>query len=447
LCPCRGHQVCLWQEVVALKRHHAPRPLTQEGKTMHCQYRPIAPVLTLLLLFAWPLGSWSATITVGPGQSINDGIRRLNGGDTLIVEDGTYTDKLDVGSIPNGSASAPTVVKAKTLRKAIIQPGGGSGFIADFGSNKQWIVLDGLVFDGSNMSPPAIGVRTKDAHDILLVNLEIRRMRGASSASQSNGMGWDADGRGVIGRNLYVHDIGYDQSPGCCCNECYSYGIYMSGSGYTLENSRFVNISGYAIHGYTSGATGTQNNDLHGNYFENTGAALLMCQSNNKIYNNILNRVGTGGAGGGNRQGIQLAGSCAGQRSENNQVYNNTIYKSEGPCIDLGYTSNATVRNNICWQNGGDSIVRGGSGNTIDHNLLGQDPRFVNAGAGDFHLQPGSPAIDAGVNMGQALVGSAPDIGACEGSNPCGATSGSGSAPPAAGTVPAPSNLRVLTQP
>src|SRR4029453_7973200 len=103
----------------------------------------------------------------------------------------------------------------------------------------------------------------------------------------------------------------------------------MSGSGYTLENSRFVNISGYAIHGYTSGATGTQNNDLHGNYFENTGAALLMCQSNNKIYNNILNRVGTGGAGGGNRQGIQLAGSCAGQRSENNQVYNNTIYKSE----------------------------------------------------------------------------------------------------------------------
>ena len=46
----------------------------------------------------------------------------------------------------------------------------------------------------------------------------------------------------------------------------------------------------------------------------------------------------------------------------------------------------------------------------------------VNVGAGDFHLQAGSPAIDAGLNLGYTKdfenktvpVGAAPDMGACE---------------------------------
>jgi hypothetical protein len=38
-----------------------------------------------------------------------------------------------------------------------------------------------------------------------------------------------------------------------------------------------------------------------------------------------------------------------------------------------------------------------GSENTEDHNLIGVDPKFIDASNGDFHLQSDSPAINAGV--------------------------------------------------
>ena len=42
------------------------------------------------------------------------------------------------------------------------------------------------------------------------------------------------------------------------------------------------------------------------------------------------------------------------------------------------------------------------------------DPRFVAPDDGDFHLATGSPAIDAGADLGEAFVGDAPDLGAFE---------------------------------
>jgi hypothetical protein len=46
---------------------------------------------------------------------------------------------------------------------------------------------------------------------------------------------------------------------------------------------------------------------------------------------------------------------------------------------------------------------------------LGTDPQFVNASSGDFHLQAGSPAIDAGMVIPSlSYNGSAPDLGAFE---------------------------------
>jgi hypothetical protein len=45
------------------------------------------------------------------------------------------------------------------------------------------------------------------------------------------------------------------------------------------------------------------------------------------------------------------------------------------------------------------------------------DPLFVNAAAGDYRLQAGSPGIDAGLRLpgiNDTYQGSAPDIGAFE---------------------------------
>lgn len=45
---------------------------------------------------------------------------------------------------------------------------------------------------------------------------------------------------------------------------------------------------------------------------------------------------------------------------------------------------------------------------------LETDPLFAGSGSGDYHLLPGSPLIDRGVNVGFTFEGTAPDIGAFE---------------------------------
>lgn len=54
----------------------------------------------------------------------------------------------------------------------------------------------------------------------------------------------------------------------------------------------------------------------------------------------------------------------------------------------------------------------------LDANSISADPLFKNAGGGDFTLQPNSPCIDAGVDVGYAYIDAAPDMGAEEYSCP-----------------------------
>jgi hypothetical protein len=93
------------------------------------------------------------------------------------------------------------------------------------------------------------------------------------------------------------------------------------------------------------------------------------------------------------------AGICWGERSGQGGPFSDCITQNGGA---LYPDSTSGITN---WQNETPSRL---SGHKVG------DPLFVNRAAGDLHLQPSSPAIDAGVYVGLPYNGAAPDLGALE---------------------------------
>src|SRR5262245_39377639 len=95
------------------------------------------------------------------------------------------------------------------------------------------------------------------------------------------------------------------------------------------------------------------------------------------------------------------------------QVRNNIFYSN----IQIADNGNFTHTNNLYYMIDGADV-----GYTLGPGEKTGNPLFVNVGAGDFHLQAGSPAIDAGLCLGYTKdfenktvpVGAAPDMGAYE---------------------------------
>ncbi len=107
----------------------------------------------------------------------------------------------------------------------------------------------------------------------------------------------------------------------------------------------------------------------------------------------------------------------------------NSAVTGDGGAVNLAYAS-ANFVNTIIYQNPGmysDDIYLdfGGSAEinysdltmpdgATGNNNIEENPLFVDANNGDFHLQESSPCIDAGTDIGYPYVGDAPDMGCYE---------------------------------
>ena len=158
------------------------------------------------------------------------------------------------------------------------------------------------------------------------------------------------------------------------------------------------------------------------------------------IYNNIAYNNGLSGIA------LSTAGESGSHPVRSIRIINNTFTNNGsgiwggGISIENPDASDVVIRNNICSQNRWFQInvEVSAAGLTIDHNLIHGtrgddeldgtdivegDPRFASASGANFHLNDGSPAIDAGSSADAPMddfdgnprpQGSGYDIGAFE---------------------------------
>jgi hypothetical protein len=236
-----------------------------------------------------------------------------------------------------------------------------------------------LVFQGP-LGPDASGVKGKGAsqvwldkcHNVVLDHVEIRKNDYhaglyASEVSDVQILGCYVHDNGRFGvdtDSMGQHPVNVDQ------------GIYWAASGGTnrianclLEHNRSANLQLFAGSGKITGLTVVENTIVKA---MNSGVLIGKGADGNVFANNII--------------------------SMNSQQTNNKQIRL------ADNASNNIIDTNISWgkittSEGVDTSTLTGSGNVV-RNLMVLDPHFVNFSGGDYHLRPGSPAINVSLSAG-----------------------------------------------
>jgi len=345
----------------------------------------------LSTFFVAPSGNDSSAGTqVQPFRTITHGIGMLAPGDTLLVRGGTYAESLTTWK-GGTSWSSPVTVAAYPGEAVTIKPGQGAAMALDFrGASTAYIIVRGFTIDASNVAHDAIKITANSsgaANHIRISNCEVENapeqgILTTAGAGYNEFIGLNVHNNGAAegwhGHGLYLATPN-NLTSGCKVHDNQGFGITVS-----CEDS-LTACDGNIVSGNT-----IYNNARAGHW----GGGIELSHGHGiQAFNNVIY---------GNDGGIQIdwsAASCS--------AYNNTIYANQTYGIYVGPAStSAVVRNNIVYgtvasKHAGleGDYADAGIGTVQDHNLIGVDPMFVAAASADFHLRPGSPAIDAGATL------------------------------------------------
>ncbi len=276
------------------------------------------------------------------------------------------------GIVLRGSNSA-------VLNSTIAFSSGDGVFIGGNADRVENCVIHDTDYAATDTAP----VRTYSSNELIRNNTIYNAGRSGIKFSRSPGLR-------IL--NNTIHDVMLQTTDG---GGVYTYGTNGGGSEIAYNRIYNVNAGGFGGTGLFLD-NGSSNYLVHHNIVYNTNNALKMNPSSrfNKIYNNTL---------GGSDWSVATSLSADMAAS----VFKNNIFVNTAK---IG--GNASQSNNI---------------------YQGTDAKFANAAAGDFQLQTGSPAINAGANLGgitAGFIGSAPDIGALDAGKPAFGTGANFKAPP-----------------
>ena len=372
-----------------------------------------------------------------PFRTIQHAADLVRPGDTVIVEDGTYT------GTGTGTACAPATRPVLCLAR-----GGTSGNVVTFRARHRL----GAKLNGAN-NTSTDGIRLlSGANFIRIEGFEIYGVGNASGAS--SGIEAYEGGADVVLIHNDIHDVGRL----CTDTTNGQVGIYIQQPRVRTEGNRIHDIGRFAPgeSGCSPSTTYYQNHD-HGIYVNGTAESSAIPGATDAfIDNNVFFNCRRGWcvqvyAGTVSRLTIvnntfafanpyQDGHIILGAPTTDAQIANNVFYGPRTAAIDYfrGTQTNLQVRNNVVYNAALFDAVPAGS--AVSGTLL-TDPLLLKPTAApyDFHLTTASPAINAGVSVtgfttdydGGSRADGRFDIGAYE----FGAVSG----PPAV-----PTNLRII---
>lgn len=351
------------------------------------------------------------------------GFTNVGASNTLKFLTGTY----DIARssvytpIPNGSSGSPTIITDNGDGAVTFNHNGSDSFFGLLyftgrSPTAQYISFIGtaakqLIFDLEDQAKGAcIYVGNEPATDVSFVNCEVRNAQGAGILGGSS--------TNLLVDNCDIHDNGQVQTQ--------DHGIYASGTGLIIKNSRIYNNIAWGVHCYDENKVGRQiyNNRIWGN----GGDGILMSRGSGTIYNNVIFDNA--------QHGVSL------WRTVDATVYHNSIYSNTwwgisdgtdgriatrsliknnisigntlGDCKTFSTSANAVISWNIF---GTASITSLSASDTVSDNAFSKtaantwvDPTNATPSLKDFNLKALSPAIwDATTNNAES-VGVGTDI-------------------------------------
>ena len=371
-----------------------PQPLTQE--------QPVTASLKSgtigTIYYVAKTGNDNNTGTeTSPFLTIQKAANVVKPGETVIVKDGTYTTTGEyvLTMYNSGTAGNYITIKAEHKGGAIID---GRSNATPYGmefTKVAYVKLEDFEFKDISL----LAILISGSNNIIISGNNIHDIGKICSDSDYGIVGiHTAKSTSITIKNNRLYNIGRfaNGENGCTTTNNYwmnhDHALYIDGvNGLTVNNNIIYNIkAGWGIHLYSSAGSVSTNvsilNNTWANKNDNKNGQILICGSVGDLL-----------------------------------IANNIFYLPTAVGVNISSSfvySNCSIKNNITY---GGTVSSGTfAGFTCTNNLDNTDPKLLNPGAYVYTLQAGSPAINAGIDMGilsdysgNTIVG-LPDIGAYE---------------------------------
>ena len=347
-------------------------------------------IISIMLIFGFIGSASAATITVNPGQSIQSAINSANDGDTVVVNEGTYYENVEIYKQITLTANGNVNIIAANTQNPVIT-----------------VKTSGTIVKNFKLSNSLVGVQY---YGSVSNNQLINNIIQGTGTSYGNGISFSL---GTVSNNLVegntisnvLHGILFND--GNVNNVVDGNSVTLGGDGagiFSLDGSTGMTITNnFVTNAQDAIACASYNGGLGdcftiaGNTLTNSVNGFWMKLSNSLIAYNIVTGCSVSGydISGVNNKIInntatsnQVVGIIADQWGvSDNVAISGNVLTYNGAGINTN-SPDATITNNYVWHNGIGIVSTGGSSVITGNNAGGNSPDYIIQGSSNTQNNP-----------------------------------------------------------